>query len=235
MASPQIENGYTKIANELLEAMCRLYLSGNQWKVLHAIIRKTYGWNKKTDWITATQIAEMTGMHAPHVSSALRVLAERTVILRAGRLIAVQKDYEQWQMDSACNHPKVTRTSNKKKLQEPVRKRTRTSNKTVQEPVRTKDKRHSTKERVNGKSEAVRIFRGVMHQYPNATQQKAIDSKVSKLSLWEHCLKAWAMKGYNPRNVEGVLDWYKKGGPPANRHQEGTAIDYDNWKENPTT
>ena len=43
------------------------------------------------------------------------------------------------------------------------------------------------------------------------------------------------MKGYNPRNVEGVLDWYKKGGPPANRHQEGTAIDYDNWKENPTT
>ena len=141
MAKPQIENGYTKIANELLEAMCRLYLSGNQWKVLHAIIRKTYGWNKKEDWVTATQIAQMTGMYAPHVSSALRVLDARHVVLRDGRLLAVQKDYEQWQMKAPCNHPKVTRTSNIEKLQEPVRKRTRTSNKSVQEPVRTKERK----------------------------------------------------------------------------------------------
>ena len=70
MASPQTENGYTKIANELLDAVCALQLSGHEWSVVHAIIRKTYGYNKKEDWVTNTQIADLTGLHRVRVSEA---------------------------------------------------------------------------------------------------------------------------------------------------------------------
>lgn len=142
MASPQLEKGYTRVANELLDAMCKLHLSGNQWKVFHAIIRKTYGWRKKRDWITATQIAKMTGMYRSHVSSALAVLAIRKVILREGRLIAVQKDYDLWQ---ARIH-NVTDTCNNVKLPKPVTDVTNTCTQSVPIPVHTKEKRHYTKE-----------------------------------------------------------------------------------------
>ena len=49
MASPQIEDGYTKIANELLEAISKVNLSSYEFRVIMAIIRKTYGFNKKSD------------------------------------------------------------------------------------------------------------------------------------------------------------------------------------------
>ncbi len=96
MANPQCEDGFTKIANELLDAMCQVHLNGQQWKVMHAIIRKTYGWNQKTDWITASQITLMTNMNRSDVCQALRVLLSRRVILRDGRRIGVQKDYTAW-------------------------------------------------------------------------------------------------------------------------------------------
>ncbi len=103
MANPQCEDGFTRIANELLDAMCKLHLSGNQWKVLHAVIRKTYGWNKTVDFLTGTQIAEMTEMYSTHVYTALRVLRERRIITWHRRLVAVQKDYEQWKVTETCH------------------------------------------------------------------------------------------------------------------------------------
>jgi len=50
-ASPQIENGYTRIANELLEAMARINLTPTEWKILMVIIRNTYGYHKKEERI----------------------------------------------------------------------------------------------------------------------------------------------------------------------------------------
>jgi len=129
MASPQTENGYTKIANELLDAMCQLHLSGNQWKVLHAIIRKTYGWNKTVDFLTGTQIADMTGMHSTHVYTALRVLRDRRVITWHNRLIAIQKDYEQWKVTETCHSDKNLSQGKKRRI--PVTTVTETSHKKV--------------------------------------------------------------------------------------------------------
>lgn len=48
MANPQIENGYTRIANELLEALLLANLSKRQLLVALAVIRQTYGFNRKT-------------------------------------------------------------------------------------------------------------------------------------------------------------------------------------------
>lgn len=96
MASPQKENGYTPIANELLDALCRLHISGNEWSYLHAVIRKTYGYNKKEDWVTNSQIAKITGLHPVRVSEAKKKLLELGIVTENRNKIALQKDYAKW-------------------------------------------------------------------------------------------------------------------------------------------
>lgn len=48
-----IDDGYTRFANELLEAIASADLTARQLKVMLAYVRKTYGFNKKTDRISA--------------------------------------------------------------------------------------------------------------------------------------------------------------------------------------
>ena len=59
-ASPQVEDGYTRISNELLGALVLADLTKQQWEVVMAVARKTYGFNKTTDDIALSQLAAMT-------------------------------------------------------------------------------------------------------------------------------------------------------------------------------
>jgi phage replication O-like protein O len=99
-ASPQLENGYTRLANELLEELISAGLTARQWAVVMAIVRKTYGYGKKTDDIGLSQLAEMTGIAKPHVSVAVRELAARCVITREqgkfGHRLGVNKNHRLW-------------------------------------------------------------------------------------------------------------------------------------------
>ena len=97
MASPQLENGFTKIANEILEKLMIRHLSPNQWQVLLYVIRKTYGYHKKVDYIANYQIVDATGLCKAVVSRALLILEEMKIISRDGKYIGFQKDWEQWQ------------------------------------------------------------------------------------------------------------------------------------------
>ena len=97
MANPQLEDGHTRIANELLDKLVQLHLSPNQWQILFFVIRKTYGYRKKVDYITNTQIVHGTGIHKAHVSRAMSNLVGRKILTRNGKLIGLQKDYEGWQ------------------------------------------------------------------------------------------------------------------------------------------
>lgn len=111
MASPQLENGHTRIANELMEQLMKLYLAPNQWQVIVCIIRKTYGFHKKIDYITNSQICEGTGLVKSTVSRAVTVLKQRNIITRNGKHIGLQKDWEQWQK-LAVQATKVSETAN---------------------------------------------------------------------------------------------------------------------------
>ncbi len=97
MAKPQLENGYTPIANEILEKLARLSLSSNQWQVLLVIIRKTYGFHKKVDYIANFQIGAATGLGKTVVSRILRNLNDRHIITRKGKIVGLQKDWGKWQ------------------------------------------------------------------------------------------------------------------------------------------
>jgi len=97
VARPQLEDGHTQIANEILEHLIKIHLSPNQWQVLLCIIRKTYGFRKKVDYIANFQIVEATGLCKAVVSRALQNLEDMQLITRKGKSIGFQKDWERWQ------------------------------------------------------------------------------------------------------------------------------------------
>lgn len=100
MTSPQVENGYTKIANEIVDQFQRLHLSGNEWKVLWVVVRKTYGWKKKEDRISLTQFQNLTSLSRPSVSEAINKLVGKKVLAvnKEGSInvYAFNKLYTEW-------------------------------------------------------------------------------------------------------------------------------------------
>lgn len=80
MGNPQIENGYTKIANELLENLARIRIPGEARQMLDFIFRKTYGYNKKSDGIATSQIMEGTGLGRRGVERSRSILRRMNLI-----------------------------------------------------------------------------------------------------------------------------------------------------------
>jgi phage replication O-like protein O len=99
-ASPQLENGYTRLANELLDALIGAGLTSRQWAVVMAVVRKTYGFNKKSDEIGLSQLAQMTGIDKAHLSRTVRELETARVIHREagvhGHKLSINKHHKQW-------------------------------------------------------------------------------------------------------------------------------------------
>jgi len=102
MANPQTENGYVRIATELLDALCMIHLPGRAWQVFNSILRKTYGYNKKEDWITVSQIEAMTGATTRDVRRALAYLKDAGMIRRDEKgVTSIVKDFEHWELSTA--------------------------------------------------------------------------------------------------------------------------------------
>jgi len=124
MKSPQTENGFTKIANELLEAMCKVNMNAYQQRVFLAILRKTYGWRKKEDHIAISQIVELTGLKKFHVSRAKAELIARRMVTQRGNYLAVNKDWSAWQrLPNGVTPYRVTQPGDKKVTQPGEHKR----------------------------------------------------------------------------------------------------------------
>jgi phage replication O-like protein O len=99
---PQLEDGFTRIANELIEAVMRQPWPGGHLRIVLALIRFTYGYNKKADTISYGQVAKATGLHRTHVIKAMGELVEARVIVKGagGRcrpvVWSVNKHYLEW-------------------------------------------------------------------------------------------------------------------------------------------
>lgn len=98
--SPQLEDGFMKIATELAVALSRINLSAYEARVLWCIFVKTYGWQKKTDRISFSQFEELTQLKRWHIARTLNLLVDRNIIIRKGSgqtlEYGIQKDYDLW-------------------------------------------------------------------------------------------------------------------------------------------
>lgn len=108
-----LEDGYTRIANDLFEAVMCADLTARQLKVVMAIIRKTYGFGKKLDRITNTQIAEMTGIHHTHVCKAKNEMIAMNIIISSGNKIGINKDFTEWNFNISQVSETLAKSANK--------------------------------------------------------------------------------------------------------------------------
>ncbi len=101
MASPQKENGFTPIANEILERLVNIDLLGAEFRVLLFIIRKTYGYQKKQDRISFTQFEKGTGISRQTINKTIKNLVAKGLIVKiclpGGNIgYSFVKDHENW-------------------------------------------------------------------------------------------------------------------------------------------
>lgn len=119
--SPQTEEGFVRIANELMDAILSAGFSQRQLLVLLALIRKTYGYNKKEDDMSAAQIGKLCNMARTHVTSVLKQLADMNVIRKRpgeyGCVIAIQKDYTRWNLTVKAEQKTPQKTPSTKSVQ----------------------------------------------------------------------------------------------------------------------
>ena len=103
MADVQLENGYTRIANNLLEALVRSPLNGTQFRIVMLILRETYGFQRKETSISESYIAIRLGLKRQNIHRELKYLFDHNIlsVVQAAtftnpRIISINKHYDTW-------------------------------------------------------------------------------------------------------------------------------------------
>jgi phage replication O-like protein O len=100
MASPQVEGGYTRIANEIVEALARVNVPGEVMRILLIVLRKTYGFSKKEDAISLSQFCLLSGIKKPNCTRAIKKALGMRLIIRTdnGKVPTYRfnKDFDTW-------------------------------------------------------------------------------------------------------------------------------------------
>lgn len=104
MADVQLEHGHVRVANRLYEAFLDADFTATQFKIVHALVRLTFGWRKKTVTCSQAELAAAANMTATgSFRAALRELVVEGVVLHLEQggghsksTFAVQKDFTRW-------------------------------------------------------------------------------------------------------------------------------------------
>jgi len=228
MASPQVENGYTKIANELMEALARINISGAESQVFWVLLRKTYGFKKKEDSISLSQFCLATGMKKSNVCRSLSKLLTKNMIIKIDNdksvKYRIQKDYANW-------IPLSKQITTKKSLSKQIKSVIQIDNKSLSKQIPSKE---NTKETISKEKESScpKISEEEKPKKPKSYQRKFSDtdikltkllislilennpkSKVSrlpktvKLDWLNECRKLREIDNKDPEEITEVIKW----------------------------
>lgn len=106
MADVQLENGFTKIANKIIEALAKMPLNGTQRRIIDVIIRFTYGFNRKEhDFSINFLIKAMSLKNTQYkqICRELRTLIDMKILIEeseptknSSRCLSFNKNYDLW-------------------------------------------------------------------------------------------------------------------------------------------
>ena len=214
---PQLEDGYTRLANELVEAYTRSRIPGEAMQCLWFIIRKTYGFNKLEDRISISQFSEATGLKRQHAHRGISKLVELNIVTKKGDGISVSYRINKTSSTWRLSPKKVT--SPKKVLECPVN-----GDKGVPKKVNTKETLKETitkeniysvfnfwnaqgivKHRAVGKYES--NINASLKEYTVVEIKKAIENYNTILNddlyYWTH---KWTLKDFLQRGLDQFSD-----------------------------
>ncbi len=100
MANPQLENGYTRLANELQDAFCRFRVPGETRQIVDTVIRLTFGYRRTWASITLKDFQKKTNLKKQNARRALsKAIAMNLVIKKdypIGCRYRLNKDFHTW-------------------------------------------------------------------------------------------------------------------------------------------
>ncbi len=190
MANPQAEDGHVDIANEIMDALCKIRIPGEARQVLDFILRKTYGWRKKEDQISLSQFVKGTGLNKVHVCRSIQTLLRMNLITQKGKALSLftkkgndifviygfQKDFEKWN----ALPKKVT-------LPKKVKNVTQKGNLTLPKKVHTKDtntKDTNTKDTIYGEFCNVKLSDAEFQKLTEAYGEAGVKDRIENLSQY---------------------------------------------------
>jgi len=118
MASPQKENGFTSIANEIISSLVKACLLGSEYQITFWVIRQTYGFQKKEDFISLSQFEKWTGLSRPTVVKTIKNLTFKKIIIKENNKYRFNKDWEKWGSKGVLTSKGVFTTASKGVLTE---------------------------------------------------------------------------------------------------------------------
>lgn len=218
----QTKDGYTKLANKLLEALSQVNLSAYEMRVLFCVMRKTYGWNKKFDFISVSQISELTGLRRPHACRAKCSLLGKNILVEHDGRLGLNEVCGLWNVTNIGTVPRsvtpvtdsgnetaikgqkqrnVTNTGTVPKLVTPV---TDPGNETL--PIQALQKKGKTliqkKERRNSDE-----FRLATLLFSEIRRRKP-DFRKPNLQGWaKHVERMIRLDRRNPDRIEAIIRW----------------------------
>lgn len=113
-----LDDGYARLSNMLLESYSGADLTKRHFKVLLAILRKTYGWNKPMDRITDSQLSEITKLPVKRCNEAKLELVRMNIIKQQGGMFGPNKNISEWRIPQNEGKSPKTRDKTSLKLRE---------------------------------------------------------------------------------------------------------------------
>jgi len=109
-----LDDGYVRLATMILEEMAGADFTKRQFKVILAVIRLTYGWNKARDRIANSQISEIARLPVKRVSETRVQLLKMNVLTASDQQIGLNKNVSEWLLPQ--NEGLSLKTGEKKSL-----------------------------------------------------------------------------------------------------------------------
>lgn len=184
-----LSDGYVRTATSLVEALAKAPISSREARVLRAVERMTYGWNKSSDWIADSVLSELTGMTRQRCSEAKNSLLRKRVLIRQGGSrspMGINPNIDEWDFSEENQRVTPKRKSEQKQGQRPQDRVTQRPQDRVT-PIDTIDINSSTNVDVpisdeNGSEPVDDVDHDVNHEkLPACPHQKILD-------IWEQVM-----------------------------------------------
>ncbi len=92
------KDGYFQLANGIMDALCSADLNGRQFRLVHAVIRFTYGWKAQSLMpFDRNHLAGVAGLKVDEVSRIKNMLVKSNILIEEGKEIGINPYVSDWQ------------------------------------------------------------------------------------------------------------------------------------------
>lgn len=214
MASPQKENGYTAIANEILDHLAQPGINGSEYRILMYVFRKTYGFQKTQDCIPLSQFQKGTLMSRSHVVEVIKSLVHKRILLKEKNVYRFNKNWEQWLVHKRVpQYTNVVQGSTQKQYKSSTQKQTLKRKKETisKESIATTSVAEwNFKEALKKMDESPRRDINIISLYWKNKDPKLTNKKQAEIEL-RRCLRAAGLlMPYEDDRLVDTMEWLKK-------------------------